>query len=133
MPFALFDLTTPKFIQGDQKFGQTVEARFADKYGIDIGDTRVISHSSYWRIGEEFGYDLIIRVQGEISTDYAPKGSNFSLLNTNKDNTPFRFSNLQFICKKLLETIYSPKIYIPFINSYIFVFNIERSSCAIIF
>ena len=99
MPFALFDLITPKFIQGDQKFGQTVEARFADKYGIDIGDTRVISHSSYWRIGEEFGYDLIIRVQAEILTDYAPKGSNFSLLNTNKDNTPFRFSNLQFICK----------------------------------
>lgn len=99
VPFALLDGITPKFIQGDQKFGQTVEARFADKYGIDIGDTRVISHSSYWRIGEEFGYDLIIRVQGEISTDYAPKGSNFSLLNANKDNTPFRFSNLQFICK----------------------------------
>lgn len=62
----------------------------------------VISHSSYWRIGEEFGYDLIIRIQDEVSIDYAPIGSNFSLLNTNKDNTPFRFSNLQFICKNTM-------------------------------
>ena len=69
MPFAFLDgmneFFTPEFIQGDQKFGQTVEARFADKYGIDISVERVISHSSYWRIGEEFGYDLIIRVQDE--------------------------------------------------------------------
>lgn len=48
---------TPEFILGDQKFGQTVEARFADKYGMDISDARVISHSYYWRIGEEFGYN----------------------------------------------------------------------------
>ena len=56
MPFAFLDgineFFTPEFIQGDQKFGQTVEARFADKYGIDISVERVISHSSYWRIGE---------------------------------------------------------------------------------
>ena len=102
MPFAIFGLITPEFIQGDQKFGQTVEARFADKYGIDISGTRVISHSSYWRIGEEFGYDLIIRIQDEVSSDYAPRGSDFSLLKKNKDNTPFRFGNLQFICKNTM-------------------------------
>ena len=106
VPFAFLDgmneFFTPEFIRGDQKFGQIVEARFADKYGIDISHAGVISHSSYWRIGEEFGYDLIIRIQDEVSSDYAPKGSNFSLLNTNKDNTPFRFSNLQFICKNTM-------------------------------
>lgn len=106
VPFSILDgmneFFTPEFIRGDQKFGQIVEARFADKYGIDISDAGVVSHSSYWRIGEEFGYDLIIRIQDEVSSDYAPKGSNFSLLNTNKDNTPFRFSNLQFICKNTM-------------------------------
>ena len=105
-PFAFLDgmseFFKPEFIQGDQKFGQTVEARFSDKYGIVIGDTNVISHSSYWRIGEEFGYDLIIRIKGEVSSAYAPKGSNFSPLQKNTDNTPFRFSNLQFICKNTM-------------------------------
>ena len=102
LPFAAVDRILPEFIQGDQKFGQTVEARFADKYGIDIGVDRVISHSSYWSIGEEFGYDLIIRVQGEVSIDYAPKGSNFSLLSADKENTSFRFSNLEFICENTM-------------------------------
>tara|TARA_B100000989_G_C19429434_1_gene422352 strand:+ start:405 stop:599 length:195 start_codon:yes stop_codon:yes gene_type:complete len=55
------------------KNGQTIEERFFDKYGIDLGDTRVISHYFYWRIGEEFGFDLIIRTQDEVSSDYALK------------------------------------------------------------
>jgi hypothetical protein len=105
-PFAFLDgmseFLAPELIQGDQKFGQTVEARFSDKYGIDIGDTKVISHSSYWRIGEEFGYDLIISIKGDVSSAYAPKGSDFSPLQKSTDNTPFRFSNLQFICKNTM-------------------------------
>ena len=105
-PFAFLDgiseFFTPEFIQGDQKFGQTVEARFFDKYGIDTGDTRVISHSSYWRIGEEFGYDLVINIKGDVSSAYAPKGSDFNLLQKNTASTPFRFSNLQFICKNTM-------------------------------
>lgn len=105
-PFAFLDgmseFFTPEFIQGDQKFGQTVEARFSDKYGIDTGDTGVISHSSYWRIGEEFGYDLVINIKGDVSSAYAPKGSDFKLLQKNTANTPFRFSNLQFICKNTM-------------------------------
>ena len=106
VPFAFLDgmseFFTPEFVQGDQQFGQTVEARFFDKYGIDIGDEKVINHSSYWRIGEEFGYDLIISIQGDVSSDHAPKESNFGLLEKNTDNTPFRFSNLQFLCKNTM-------------------------------
>ena len=105
-PFLFLDtmseFLTPEFIQGDQKFGQTVGARFTDNYGIDLGDTKVISHSSYWRVGEEFGYDLIIRTKSDVSSAYAPNGSEFSLLQKNTDNTPFRFSNLQFICKNTM-------------------------------
>lgn len=102
MPFFLLDgfseFITPEFIQGDEKFAQTVETRFADKYGIALGDSKVISHSSFWRVGEEFGYDLIISLKGGVASGYTPKGSEFSLLRNNIDNTHFRFSNLQFIC-----------------------------------
>jgi len=105
-PFVILDgmseFLTPTFVQGDQKFGQTVEARFSDKYGIELGNAKVISHSSYWSIGEEFGYDLIISIKGDVSNSYAPEGSKFNLLQKNTDNTPFRFSNLQFICKNTM-------------------------------
>ena len=105
-PFAVLDgmseFLTPEFIQGDQKFGQSVEARFFDKYGIVIAGDKVINHSSYWQIGEEFGYDLIISINGDVSSDYAPKEIDFNLLKGNTDNTPFRFSNLQFLCKNTM-------------------------------
>jgi hypothetical protein len=106
IPFVLldgfFEFMTPEFIQGDQKFAQTIETRFADKYGIVLGDAKVISHSSYWRVGEEFGYDLIISLKGGVARGYTPKGSEFSLLRNNIDNTPFRFTNLEFICKNTM-------------------------------
>ena len=89
---------TPEFIRGDEKIGQDTEARFADEYGINISDTRIIAYSSFWRVTEEFGFDLIVRIQDEASSDHAPKGSTFSLLKNNKDNTPFRFRSLSWIC-----------------------------------
>ena len=106
MPFAflvmLSESITPEFIQGDQKFAQTVGTRFAEKYGIALGDKKVIFHSSYWSVGEEFGYDLIISLKGGVASGYTPKGSEFSLLRNNIDNTPFRFTNLQFICRNTM-------------------------------
>ena len=69
----LLYVITPEFIRGDEKFGQTIEAKFAEEYGININDKRIISYSSYWRVNEEFGYDLIVRIQDEVSSDHAPK------------------------------------------------------------
>jgi hypothetical protein len=92
------DFATPEFTQGDQEFSNVVKERFNDRYGIDLGNPEIISHSSYWRIGEEFGYDLIVRVREGVHSKYAPEGITFNLLKTNTDDTPFRFSNRQFIC-----------------------------------
>ena len=38
----------------------------------------------------------------QVIREHLPKGSNFNLLSANKENTPFRFSNLQFICKNTM-------------------------------
>ena len=94
----MMDFFTPEFIQGDEKFGHSVARRFYERYGIDLVETQDILHSSYYRVGEEFGYDIIFRVKSTQVSKYSPEGVNFNLLQTNAENTPFRFYNRQFIC-----------------------------------
>ena len=35
--------------------------RIENKYDIHIGENDKIKHISYWRVGEEFGFDMIIK------------------------------------------------------------------------
>ena len=59
--------------------------RFHEKYEIQNIDRNDILHSSFWRIGEEFGYDLILepltRTLGDINQKIP---SLFSSLKTRK-------------------------------------------------
>ncbi len=50
----MVDIVTPKFIHGDEKFGQSVVKRFQEKYKIREVNPSDILHSSYYSIGEDF-------------------------------------------------------------------------------
>ena len=102
------NILTPTYIQGDKKFGEVVAKRFQEKYKISESNLSNILHSSYYEIGEEFGYDLIAQVDSSHLDMFAPAGTKFNLLKTNSDETPFRFSNKDLLCGEVGKS----KIYI---------------------
>jgi len=102
MVFITFDafvkFVTPEFVKDETQLTTDVIERFHKKYEIRMINQTEVLHSSYYRIGEEFGFDLIIRSTNQDIEQYKPMGSKFVLLSDNVDDTPFRFGNKQFLC-----------------------------------
>jgi hypothetical protein len=89
---------TPQYLKNDLQLTTDIIERFNKKYEIqNIVQDRVL-HSSFYRVGEEFGYDLILQIKKSDIQKYKPKGSKFVPLSGNTDDTPFRFNNKSLLC-----------------------------------
>ena len=103
MVFVLLDsfnqFVSPQFQKDDKQLTTDVIKRFHEKYKIADIDRTDVLHTSYYRIGEEFGFDLILKTTDQGIEKFRPKGSTFVLLSKDKNDTPFRFSNQQFLCE----------------------------------
>ena len=95
---AFKNFLTPQYLKNDPQLTTDVIERFNNKYEIQNIAQDHVSHSSFYRIGEEFGFDLILQIKKSDIQKYKPKGSKFVPLSGNTDDTPFRFSNRRFLC-----------------------------------
>lgn len=90
------NLAAPQYLKNDTRLTTDIIERLKNKYGIQNISEERVSHSSFYRIGEEFGFDLILQIKKSDIQKYKPKGSKFVPLS--ESVTPFRFSNRQFLC-----------------------------------
>ena len=66
---------TPEFVKNNLILEKTFIKRIENKYDIHIGENDKIKHISYWRVGEEFGFDMIIKTHDYNKENYLPKNS----------------------------------------------------------
>ena len=69
------DVHTPEFLKNNLNLEKTFIKRIENKYDIHIGENDKIKHFSYWRVGEEFGFDMIIKTHDYNKENYLPKNS----------------------------------------------------------
>lgn len=93
--------STPRYERDSEEITNQVIDRFGKNYGIVMPSRKAVIHSSYWAIGEEFGYDLIVDLKG-----IHPKETLESIEAKFESINPtvyFRkeINNLQFLCGKV--------------------------------
>jgi len=89
---------TPEYIKNDEKLEQSLIEKYITNYGISVVGADEVLHSSYYRIGEEFGTDLIFKQNILDKKRIRPLGNEFTKLTEKTSALPFRFSNRQFLC-----------------------------------
>jgi hypothetical protein len=65
----------PEFVKNNPNLEKTFIKRIENKYDIRVGENDKIKHISYWSVGEEFGFDMIIKAHDYNKENYLPKNS----------------------------------------------------------
>jgi len=97
--FAMLDGVSPRFIKNDPNLTTELINRYQSNYGITLSESDEILHTSRWSIGEEFGTDLIFKIADNKIDRLLPSELVYSILSEKTTKLPFRFTNLQFLCK----------------------------------